>query len=55
MVGNHIVGIAYDTTTYAVIPSPLSRPQVMDSLNQELVAINSLCLNCHMRLNPKKD
>ena len=37
---NHIVGYAKDTTIYAVIAKPLSRPQVMESLNQDLVAIH---------------
>ena len=41
IVGNHIVDYADDTTIYAVIPRPLSRPQVMESLNQYLAAINS--------------
>ena len=42
----HIVGshIADDTMNSAVIPTPLSCPQVMESLNQNLVAINSWCL-----------
>ena len=33
IVGNHIVGNADDITTYAVIYRPLSRPQVMESLD----------------------
>ena len=41
ILGNRIVGYADDTTIYAVIPRPLSRPQVMESLNQHLAAINS--------------
>ena len=41
IVGNYIVGHANDTTIYAVIPRPLSRPQVMGPLNQDLAAINS--------------
>ena len=45
---------ADDTTIYAVIPRLLSRPQVLESLNQDLAAINSWCLKWHMRLNPKK-
>ena len=39
--GNHIVGYADDTTIYAIIPSPFSRPQVMESMNQNLAAIYS--------------
>ena len=33
--GNHIVVHADDTTIYAVIPKPLSRPRVMEFLNQD--------------------
>ena len=54
IVGNHIVGYADDTMIYAVIPRPLSHPQVMKSLNQNLAAINSWCLEWHMMLNPNK-
>ena len=45
IVGNHIAGYADDTTIQAVIINlkPLSRPQVMDSLHQDLAAIN-LCV-----------
>ena len=39
-VGNHNVGYANDATIYAVISQPLSRPQVMESLNQDLTASN---------------
>ena len=45
---------ADDTTIYAIIPRPLSRPQVMELLNQDLAASNFWCLKWHMRLNPKK-
>ena len=31
-VGNHIADYSNDATLYAVIPRPLSRPQVMESL-----------------------
>ena len=41
IVEKHMVGNANDTTIYAVIPKPLSRPQVMESLNRDLVAIHS--------------
>ena len=41
IVGNHIMDYADDTTVFAVIPRALSRPQVMESLNQSLAAINS--------------
>ena len=54
IVGNSIVGFAYDIATYAVIPRPLSLSQVMESLNQDLSAINSWGLNWHMRLKSKK-
>ena len=54
IVGNHIVGYVDATTIYAVIPRPFSRPQVMESPNQGLAAINSWCLDWHMRFNPKK-
>ena len=53
IVGNHIVSYADDTTIYALIPRPLSCPQEIGSLNQDLAAINSWCLKWHMRLNPK--
>ena len=53
-VENHIGGYTDDTTIYAVIPRPLSRLQVMESLNQDLAAINSRCLKWHMRPSPKK-
>ena len=50
----YIAGYADDTTTiYAVTPRLLSRPQVMESLNQNLAIINSRCLKWHMRLNSK--
>ena len=45
IVGNHIVSYADD----AVIPRPLSRPQVIESLNQKLAAIDSWCLKWRMR------
>ena len=48
------MGYADDFTIYAVIPRPLLRPQVMESLNRDLAANNSWSLRWHMRLNPKK-
>ena len=54
IVGNHIVGYADDTTIYPVISRPLSCPQVLESLNQDLTAINSWCLKWNIRLNAKK-
>ena len=54
IVENHIMGYAQDTMIYAVIPRLLSRPQVMEKLNQNLGAIHSRCFKWHMRLNPKK-
>ena len=53
IVGNHIVGYADDTTIYAFIPRLPSHPQGLESLNQDLAAINSLYLKWHMRLNPR--
>ena len=38
----------------SIIPRALLRPQVMESLNQNLAAIFSWCLKRHMKLNPKK-
>ena len=43
-----------DTTIYAVIPRPLLRPRVIESLNYDLVAIRSWYLKWYMRLNPKR-
>ena len=54
IVWNHILGYADYTTIYAVIHRPLSRPQVIKSLNQDFAAINSWCLKWYMRLDPKK-
>ena len=45
------MGYSDDTTIYAVIPRSLSRPQVMESLNQDLIAVNNL--KWHLSLNPK--
>ena len=41
IVGNNIVCYADDTTIYADIPGELLRPQVMESLNPDLAAIDS--------------
>ena len=54
IVESHMAGYEDDTTSYAVIPRLFSRPQVMESLNQDLVALNSWCLKWHMKLNSKK-
>ena len=54
IIGNYIVSYTDDTTIYAVIHRPLSRPQAMELLNQDLAEINSCCLKWHMRLNSKK-
>ena len=54
IVNNHMVNHADDTAIYAFIPRPLSRHQVIESLNQDLVAIHSWCLKWQMRLNTKK-
>ena len=43
IVENHIVNYADASTIYAVIPGPLLHPQVMESLNQDLAAINYWC------------
>ena len=45
IVGNHIVDYADDSTIYTVIPRSPLRPQVIESLNQDLAPINSWCLN----------
>ena len=49
-----MVGYADDITIYSVVSRQLSRSQFVESLNQDLVAIHSLCLKWHMRPNPKK-
>ena len=49
-----MMGYGDNITIYAVIPRPLSCPQMMKSLNRDLVAIHSRCLKWHMRLNPKR-
>ena len=54
IVGNYTVGYANNTTIHATIPRPLSHPQVMESLNQDLAAIDCWCLKWHMRLYSKK-
>ena len=54
IVGKHIVGYADETKIYAVLSRPPSHPHVMESLKQDLTAINFWCLKRHMRLNPKK-
>ena len=54
IVESHIMDCADETTIYAVIYRSLSRRQVMESLNQDLAAINPWCLKWYMRLNPKK-
>ena len=43
IVGNHIVVYADDSTIYAFNPRPLSRPEVMESLSQDLAVNNSWC------------
>ena len=48
------MGYADDTTIYAVIPRLLSCHQVVESLIQDLVAINSWCIKWNMEFNPKK-
>ena len=48
------MGYADDTTIYAVIPMRLLRPQVIESLNQDLTAINSFGLKWRRRINPTK-
>ena len=54
IVENHIVGFADDTTIYVNIPGQFSQPQVMESLNQDLAALNSWCLKWHMRSTLRK-
>ena len=41
IVRNHSVGYANDPTINAVIPRPLLRSQVMESLNQDLTEIDT--------------
>ena len=53
IIENHMVGDADDTNIFAVIPWPLSRPQVIESLDRDLAAIDSWCLKWQMRLNPR--
>ena len=45
---------ADDTTSNAVISRPLSRPQVVELLNQDWAAMNFCYLKWHMKLNPTK-
>ena len=54
IVENSFVGYMNDTKIYAVITTLLSRPQVIESLHQNVTAINSWCLKWHMRLYPRK-
>ena len=49
-----MVGNADDTAIYAVIHRLLSRPQVMEPLNQNLTAIHFWCLKQNMKLNVRK-
>ena len=51
IIWNHTVGYADDTTIYGDITRHLSRPQVMESLNQDLAAILSWCLKWYRMLN----
>ena len=48
------MGHTDDTMIYAVIPRPLSRSQGIESLNQDLAAVNFWCLKRHVRFNPMK-
>ena len=43
-----------NTTISVVIPKPLSRPQVIEPMNQVLAVVNSWGLKRHMRLNSNK-
>ena len=54
IVGNYIEGYAGDTTIYVVSSRPLLRTEVIESMNQNLAAINSRCLKWHLRLTSKK-
>ena len=51
---NYIACYTDDATIYSVVPRPLSCPQEMESLNQDLAAPNPWCLKRHIRLYPKK-
>ena len=44
IVENYMMGYSNDTTIYVVIPRSLLRPEVIESLNQDLVVIHSWCL-----------
>ena len=52
IVANNIAGYADDTVIYAFFPRLLLLPQVLESRNQNLAAIDSWCLKWQMRLNP---
>ena len=54
ILGYHIMDYEDDTKIYAVLHSPLLRPQLMESLNQDLATIDFLCFKWHMKLNAKK-
>ena len=54
LVGNHTLSYTDNTKVNAAIPRRLSRPRVMESLNQDLGAKYFWCLKGHMRLNPEK-
>ena len=51
---NKIVSYADDTTVYAEVKCPADRATVSDSLNRDLVTIESWCNTWGMKLNPSK-
>ena len=51
---NNILAYADDTSLYAQIPSPAMRPNVANSLIDDLNKIQSWCLQWGMKLNPSK-
>ena len=51
---NKIISYADDTTLYADVKSPLDRASIANSLNRDLVRIQSWCVTWGMKLNPNK-
>ena len=51
---NKLIGYAYDSTLMAVVPSPAARVTVVESLNRDLVRVNTWCDLWGMKLNASK-
>ena len=51
---NKLIGYADDSTFIAVVPSPGARVTVAESLNRDLVRLNSWCALWGMKLNESK-